>query len=139
MGLWHSVSCNGVSQCQLSTTRTSCCTRMISLYGARKWIQARTVHPTTTCTFLYIKLPVVSGTQCIYTRYLKCEYPEFLCCRSYLSPQSVCYRSRRTHLQQDTTVAQNASGCTEPPSVPRSIFVQYAHLKHMKLELFKFF
>ena len=24
-----------------STTRTSCCTRMITLYGARKWIQAR--------------------------------------------------------------------------------------------------
>ena len=24
-----------------STTRTSCCTRMIPLYGARKWIQAR--------------------------------------------------------------------------------------------------
>ena len=26
-----------------STTRTSCCTRMITLYGARKWIQARAV------------------------------------------------------------------------------------------------
>ena len=25
-----------------STRRTSCCTRMITLYGARKWIQART-------------------------------------------------------------------------------------------------
>ena len=25
-----------------STTRTSCCTRMITLYGAGKWIQART-------------------------------------------------------------------------------------------------
>ena len=24
-----------------STTRTSCCTRMITLYGAQKWIQAR--------------------------------------------------------------------------------------------------
>ena len=26
-----------------STTRTSCCTRMITLYGAQKWIQARTI------------------------------------------------------------------------------------------------
>ena len=25
-----------------NTRRTSCCTRMITLYGARKWIQART-------------------------------------------------------------------------------------------------
>ena len=35
------MSCNGVAQCWLSTTRTSCCTRMITLYGARNWIQAR--------------------------------------------------------------------------------------------------
>ena len=27
-----------------STTRTSCCTRMITLYGARKWIQARATN-----------------------------------------------------------------------------------------------
>ena len=32
-----------------STTRTSCCTRMITLYGARKWIQARAV----TCTLRF--------------------------------------------------------------------------------------
>ena len=41
MGLWHSVSCNGVTQCWLSTTRTSCCAWMITLYGDRNWIQAR--------------------------------------------------------------------------------------------------
>ena len=33
---------NGVTQCWLAAKRTSCCTRMITLYGARKWIQART-------------------------------------------------------------------------------------------------
>ena len=27
-----------------STRRTSCCTRVITLYGTRKWIQARTVQ-----------------------------------------------------------------------------------------------
>ena len=28
-------------QCWVSTTRTSCCAWMITLYGARNWIQAR--------------------------------------------------------------------------------------------------
>ena len=27
-----------------SSLRTSCCTRMITLYGTRKWIQARAEH-----------------------------------------------------------------------------------------------
>ena len=36
-----------------STTRTSCCTRMITLYGARKWIQAHAFH----VSFYYPILP----------------------------------------------------------------------------------
>ena len=32
-----------------STKRTSCCTRMITLYGARKWIQAPTHPPPSGC------------------------------------------------------------------------------------------
>ena len=35
-----------------STTRTSCCTRMITLYGARKWIQARALSLAVVC-FIY--------------------------------------------------------------------------------------
>ena len=42
--IWHSVSCNGFTQELVSTRKTSCCTRMITLYGARKWIQARALH-----------------------------------------------------------------------------------------------
>ena len=32
-----------------STRRTSCCTRIITLYGTRKWIQARTVFDEDLC------------------------------------------------------------------------------------------
>ena len=39
-----------------STTRTSCCTRMITLYGARKWIQARALYTDSFYSFTYSSL-----------------------------------------------------------------------------------
>ena len=45
-----------------SRRRTSCCTRIITLYGTRKWIQARTVTLLSLSDISVLKLKIIKNT-----------------------------------------------------------------------------
>ena len=57
-----------------STRRTSCCTRMITLYGARKWIQARTYRVTNFLIFLQQIHVIIFENQISSTYYTKIHH-----------------------------------------------------------------
>ena len=55
-----------------STKRTSCCTQMITLYGARKWIQARAASIWCSCSKLgYVGVSISTDTRCFFI--VKCQ------------------------------------------------------------------